>query len=621
MSTNIGELNAKIGMGYDPAGLKLFTGDVKSSINMIQGMSSAANAALGKIDPLMAKLSKSHSADLAAQSGAFNSSLGNKHDLMNAGHGGQNFAKLEASLQLQADRDFWAERARQRDFDHKQALRDLNVEAVKQREAANMPSPGNPGSPGSPGAMPAGKKGPNFGMMASQVGFGLQDFSSQVMNSKNGIDGLGRGIMAVSNNVQMLGASFGPTGLAVTAIGGALAGIILPMAIKWVFNTEAEEKAAESLLKVWERIGERTSDIVALRSQDAASIVSSVQGLREQAVIADAQARAEQDRSKAMREQQESAKKLLEDTKFTVANYQTGAISKEQHDAIIEQRRSAKEQLHSDDKELESSNAKINELTMKSQDATAKANALGEAASRAQMMEREKAVRNFMKEDSAQAVVHAAKKLKDQETELKAELATYEKFLGDKNSKDTEYDKTQRDKIKRQLQDNLATQMDVAPKIEAAKRELQMKEAEKVAKEIEKVRTDGLEKFGTHEQRTIEKNIRERNKLEKDAMASPQGKQALEAQQAIHLAEFAKAKMEDNRDLLSKMGPDAKSSAGVDRNSSEGVAAINRALTQGSESSDLKRQIRNQEIQIKLLEQIAREKSSKLFAISGGGAA
>lgn len=60
-----------------------------------------------------------------------------------------------------------------------------------------------------------------------QVGFGIQDFASQFETR-----GLAGGIAAVSNNVQMLGAGFGPVGLAVTALGGALGGILLPKLIE-----------------------------------------------------------------------------------------------------------------------------------------------------------------------------------------------------------------------------------------------------------------------------------------------------------------------------------------------------------------------------------------------------
>lgn len=60
-----------------------------------------------------------------------------------------------------------------------------------------------------------------------QIGFGIQDFASQFETR-----GLAGGISAVSNNVQMLGAAFGPVGLAISAFGGAIAGIVLPKLIE-----------------------------------------------------------------------------------------------------------------------------------------------------------------------------------------------------------------------------------------------------------------------------------------------------------------------------------------------------------------------------------------------------
>ena len=72
-----------------------------------------------------------------------------------------------------------------------------------------------------------GFNGTGAAMAIQQVGFGVQDFASQFETR-----GLAGGISAVTNNVQMLGAAFGPVGLAVTAVGGALAGILLPKLIE-----------------------------------------------------------------------------------------------------------------------------------------------------------------------------------------------------------------------------------------------------------------------------------------------------------------------------------------------------------------------------------------------------
>lgn len=86
--------------------------------------------------------------------------------------------------------------------------------------------------------MAAQRAGVNFGMafqqggarMAQQAGFMLQDFTSVL--SMGGANALPRALSGVMNNVQMLGAAFGPVGMAATALGGALAGILLPELLK-----------------------------------------------------------------------------------------------------------------------------------------------------------------------------------------------------------------------------------------------------------------------------------------------------------------------------------------------------------------------------------------------------
>jgi len=83
----------------------------------------------------------------------------------------------------------------------------------------------------------------------TQVGFAIQDFSSQI-----GTRGLGGAIAAVTNNLQMLGVGLGPVGLAVTSVGGAIAGIAVPALIDWILQAEKAKKKSEELAKSYEAI-------------------------------------------------------------------------------------------------------------------------------------------------------------------------------------------------------------------------------------------------------------------------------------------------------------------------------------------------------------------------------
>jgi len=103
-------------------------------------------------------------------------------------------------------------------------------------------------------AMSKNGNGMNAGGAAravQQIGFGIQDFASQFETR-----GLAGGISAVSNNVQMLGAAFGPVGLAITAFGGAIAGIMLPKLIEASGMFKDNKKAIEensSALTKWRK--------------------------------------------------------------------------------------------------------------------------------------------------------------------------------------------------------------------------------------------------------------------------------------------------------------------------------------------------------------------------------
>jgi hypothetical protein len=89
------------------------------------------------------------------------------------------------------------------------------------------------------GAMAAGGRGFMGAMAIQQAGFALQDFNSQMVNAKTTAEGFGRGMSAIANNVQMLGMAFGPTGLAITAVGGALLSVAVPALVKWM-DTERQ---------------------------------------------------------------------------------------------------------------------------------------------------------------------------------------------------------------------------------------------------------------------------------------------------------------------------------------------------------------------------------------------
>ena len=72
----------------------------------------------------------------------------------------------------------------------------------------------------------AGSMAGNLGRGLTQAGFAAQDFFS-VLNM-GGPNALARALAGTMNNVQMLGAAFGPMGMAATAVAGALGSMLIP---------------------------------------------------------------------------------------------------------------------------------------------------------------------------------------------------------------------------------------------------------------------------------------------------------------------------------------------------------------------------------------------------------
>lgn len=137
----------------------------------------------------------------------------------------------------------------------------------------------------------------NMGRSLGQVGFALQDFTSVLaMGGKNSV---GRALMSTMNNVQMLGAAFGPMGMAITSVGGALASMLIP---KLLETSEKVNQLAEDF-KAAAAISDEAAKKFASREQfkaQAGNLGSAKQGnamlddLRVQAKIAEDHIRRQQ---------------------------------------------------------------------------------------------------------------------------------------------------------------------------------------------------------------------------------------------------------------------------------------------------------------------------------------
>lgn len=124
-----------------------------------------------------------------------------------------------------------------------------------------------------------------------QLGFAMQDFSS--IMATGGKNALGRAVMSTMNNVQMLGASFGPTGMAVTALAGAVGSVLIPQLLegKSAFDGIAEStRFATGQLEDHIR---RTNEAIAFRDKLAkAGNAKQAEGMGEDIALQKKQAQA-----------------------------------------------------------------------------------------------------------------------------------------------------------------------------------------------------------------------------------------------------------------------------------------------------------------------------------------
>lgn len=356
--------------------------------------------------------------------------------------------------------------------------------------------------------------------MLQQVGFGIQDFWSQMANSKTMVDGLGRGISAVSNNAQMLGAAFGPTGMAVTAIGAAVAGIVLPAAIKWMYNTEELEKTTKTLSDHYDNLADRAKFLASTRLDDPKGVVSRASQLEKEAKIAQENLRIEKEHTEQLRKQFALAEMRIRTSKSGHSDLQADASDPRYQDAVAE-RDSLLPQI-------ERANAR--RVALETQERIAR------------------------------------QKLNDIQPEVD-NANSVEKF---------KQDFEQYDKIHKQ--------------------ELKAQEA------VAKFKQDSLEKYGSESDKISARQSRERADLDKSTMGNADALGQLDKQHAV---ETAKLRISEKEKYLSSSGKDAGMSAGIDVNSSDGISAINRAISGQGEQSVGMQQLEVQRKQLAKLEEIA----------------
>lgn len=601
MSTNVGELNVHLGMNTN-------------------GLSNAAREAIvemAQLDEAVAKMKKQLEFDQAtsnlkllkaavpsmssmgsqAHTAAYSDSmiegLSRHVRLEDEAARNRRLALQEegAALRLQLMTETEKrELRRQSDMEHLQALREAN--AISAREFGQLSQrAGTLGLGNTALDNNRNNRGFQGAMIAQQLGFGLQDFMSQVQNSKNAVDGLGRGVMAVSNNVQMLGAAWGPMGLAVTAIGGALAGIIIPASIKWLTNTEAIDKAHQSILDKMGHMAERQAEIIRLKNQEGSSVIDAVKHAREEALIQDEVSKSESARTAGMRTRKkelegliEADKKRLEEIEKNHAGGELGPSGDPRFQEIDKRLNERQNELADIKKDLDPADARIVDADKRAADARAKAAALDPLADQAREMQSQKEIADFKREEDADAVLRNRDQLAEKKQALGEEMDLIQKKLNDDNTLNKEYLQLQmKDKVDQYT--HVATVLAaIDPYAEQKKQErddLDRKEKEAKAFEAateaaDKFKLDSLEKFGTDRQKLLAKQARETKELDLATNSDADSMATLASQ---HEAERKQLEIRDQEAKIAALGNQSKlGGGGVDIASSAGVQAINRYI-------------------------------------------
>lgn len=404
-----------------------------------------------------------------------------------------------------------------------------------------------------------------------QLGFAIQDFSSQLETR-----GIGPAIGAVTNNVQAMGAALGPVGAAAFAVGGAIAGILLPRLIETgtIFGRTAEEAgraadrlkaAADKILDPWRQSENAKFDVLKGTEEQ---LDQRLERMRFSYQMLDLEAKHfRQGEAEANRvgntAEAESYRKLAADTEEKARQLQAQGKTLSGMRNQVRENEAARKQEEEDKKTVK----EMEEFRKKSEEEVARF--------RQQSMERFGTEQQKMEARHARERAEAEKNWGNALTE--EESAALMKAQDDLN-----------EARKRGQQIDEMYQSSSEPERKAASEEARkgIKEAEDRLRELQ----NNSGAFGARE--------------------------LLKAQQE---AERKKLEISEMEKKIGEMGPAAGMSAGVSRDSAAGVQAINRAIGgTASEQSIAKEQLKTAKDQLKALEEIARKPAAvATFSLSG----
>lgn len=479
MSTNVGNLNATLSL---------------SEFEFINGLKQSETASKDFAETVEVSAKRANAAMSSDSGRKFATDWGQKDRTLTEGQQKAEADHLRWMLLSKKEQHAFQKMA---DLEHISSL--LKAKAISEAEAVALTK--RAGSLGGAGGG-MGSIGGKLAGMTQQAGYAIQDFHSQFATR-----GIGPAIGAVSNNVAMLGAAFGPVPAAITAVAAALGGILLPKILE---STGWFGKSKEALAEYRKEI-DTFYDGFRKQGAEKASFIE--------------------------RDPKELDKELQKKRDL----YRTN------HEEIL---------------------------------ALNKTQAMQEAAGEGELA-----------------------------------METYKKAL--ERSKENE-------KISAEGKALAAAR----PEVEAAQAERDRKKADAEREKeylksltegneaLVKLKQEGLEKYGTENEKLASKQAREMDELKsktKDLSGYQQdeSRAALLAQQAT---ETQKLKVSEEQAKLNEMGAAAKGSAGVSRGSAEGVNAINRAVTGTLSEQDIaKKSLKTQEESLKRLQEIARQKSNVIM--------
>ncbi len=393
--------------------------------------------------------------------------------------------------------------------------------------------------------------------------------------------------------------------------------------IKWVANTEAEEKATKKIADNYDRIADRAGELVKLQSMDS-GIIDRAKSIKNDVVGAEATIKAEMATSKAARDRKAAADaelKIMTKGHTVIGGHLSGGkdLTAEQLAARQLKFESLTAQSQDSGTIVEASDARLKKHEEEMQLKKGLLREIGPQVELQRSIETQREIAKLTVNQTDEQLVESQKRLEAKRDEFQREVEFYKQKIDQEKGAAKEFAEFQLTEANKNLASNETVLGAVESRAVDAQKNINLKKAveghddiamaekarlKKLAEDTVGLRSGNLRPANLDEAR--EEDKKQLKEMGVDLARRTSKIQGADEHTLATLkgnAEYRQLQVSQKENEIAALGPDAKASAGYDVNSSQGVSLVNKILGGRGEQDVAKEQLE----QLKKLARIAEE--------------